>query len=76
MSLAEGRKFLSDYEPSLDEEDYVIGIGVNSKDPMHIDVFNERLKQAKGLVEELEATNSALLFALQLENTRWARSSC
>jgi lipoprotein-releasing system permease protein len=69
VSLSEGRKFMSDYEPSLDDEDYVIGVGVNTKDPMHIDPLAERLKQQiKGLSGKTwKQTNSALIFALQLE---------
>ncbi len=68
VSLSEGRKFLSDYDPSLDEEDYVTGVGVNTKDPYHIDALFARLKQSKGLIGKTwKDTNSALLFALQLE---------
>ncbi len=68
VSLGEGRKFLSDYEPSLDEEEYVTGIGVNSKEPNRIELLRDRLNQTKGLLGKTwKDTNSALLFALQLE---------
>jgi lipoprotein-releasing system permease protein len=68
VSLSEGRKFMSDYEPSLDDEEYVIGVGVNTKDPMHIDPLAGRLKQIEGLNGKTwKETNSALIFALQLE---------
>ncbi|HYX36688.1 MAG TPA: ABC transporter permease [Oligoflexus sp.] len=68
VSLDEGRKFMSDYEPSLDDENFVIGVGVNTKDPMHIDPLADRLKEVKGLSGKTwKHTNSALIFALQLE---------
>lgn len=68
VSLDEGRKFLADYEPSLDEDEYVSGVGVNSKDPLSIDSFKSRLAGIKGIQgKSWKDTNSALLFALKLE---------
>ncbi len=70
VSLDEGRKFLADYDPSLDEDQYVSGVGINSKDPLSIEKYKGRL--AKIGKDELQGkswkdTNSALLFALKLE---------
>ena len=43
VSLAEGRKFMADYEPSLDDEQYVSGVAVNVKEPMLIQQVAERV---------------------------------
>lgn len=68
VSLDEGRKFLPDYEPSLDEEHYVTGVGLNVRDPLTVNSFKERLvKDARFQVKTWKDTNSALIFALQLE---------
>lgn len=68
VSLPEGRKFLSDYEPSLDEDEYVSGVGINTKDPLAIDDYKSQIKSLKGLQgKSWKDTNSALLFALKLE---------
>ena len=70
-SLDNARKFLLDYDSSLDVEKYVSGVAINIKDPFRVD----RLKNvfgSEGKFEELklitwQETNSALLFALKLE---------
>lgn len=69
VSLEEGRKFMADYEPSLDVEEYVTGVGVNTVDPMHIERYLEPLqKKFKDLrAKTWKDTNSALIFALLLE---------
>ncbi|MES2744177.1 MAG: ABC transporter permease [Bdellovibrionota bacterium] len=67
VSLDEGRKFMSDYEPSLDEDEYVTGIGINSKDPLSIEQFSSKLKIPGLQGKTWKDTNSALLFALKLE---------
>lgn len=68
VSLDEGRKFMADYEPSLDEEQYVTGVGVNSKDPMHIEKYMAPLKKLTDLRGKTwKDTNAALIFALLLE---------
>jgi lipoprotein-releasing system permease protein len=68
VRLDEGRKFLSDYEPSLDDDLYVTGVGVNHTNPFEIDGYVERLKGLAGLQGKTwKDTNSALLFALKLE---------
>ena len=68
VSLEEGRKFLADYEPSLDEDAYVSGVGVNIDDPLSIETYKNRLSKLKGVQgKSWKDTNSALLFALKLE---------
>ncbi len=80
VGLEEGRKFMADYDESLDKEEYVSGIAVNLKDPMQVRAATDRVfgptpvaeaKQLKGLGEldslTWEKTNKSLLFALKLE---------
>ncbi len=68
VSLSEGRKFMSEYDPSLDDDEYVTGIGVNSPEPMQIETYFEPLKKVQGLQGKTwKTSNSALLFALKLE---------
>ncbi len=67
IALAEGRKFLPDYDVSLDEEHYVSGVALNFPDPDRVTSAARRLAQTplKGLT--WKETNSSLIFALQLE---------
>lgn len=69
VSLGEGRKFMADYDPSLDEQKYVTGVAINIKNPFDIDKYanyiNKKFKDLKPLT--WKDTNSALLFALKLE---------
>jgi len=68
VSLDEGRKFLSDYDPSLDEEQFVTGIGINARHPFEVDEMLVPLKAKPGLQGKTwKNSNAALLFALQLE---------
>lgn len=68
VSLDEGRKFMSEYDPSLDEDAYVTGIGINVPDPMQIEKFLGPLDKLKGLqAKSWKSSNAALLFALKLE---------
>ena len=67
IALPEGRKFLPDYDVSLDEEQYVSGIAVNFPDPDRVEHAASVLTKTslKGLT--WKETNSSLIFALQLE---------
>lgn len=69
VSLEEGRKFMQDYDESLDKEEYVSGIAVNLKDPLRVQEAVD--KGMKGLPEleplTWEKANKSLLFALKLE---------
>lgn len=67
IALPEGRKFLPDYDVSLDEEQYVSGIALNFPDPDRVEHAARVLATTnlKGLT--WKETNSSLIFALQLE---------
>jgi lipoprotein-releasing system permease protein len=67
VSLDNARLFMADYDPSLQEQHYVSGIAVNVKDPYRIDEFVKRLSLPELETKTWKQTNSALLFALQLE---------
>ncbi len=68
VSLDEGRKFMADYDRSLDDGEYVSGVGVNTRDPLSIETYKQRLAKIPGIQgKSWKDTNSALLFALKLE---------
>jgi len=80
VSLAEGRKFMSNYDPGLDEDEYVTGVAINLKDPRKVDDAESLLlKGFKGLAQKegsvfeflnvltWKKVNKSLLFALKLE---------
>ena len=75
VSLAEGRKFLPDYDETLDAEQYVSGVALNVGEPSDIDKIVGRVFQPGKVPEELqgvepltwEKANKSLLFALKLE---------
>lgn len=68
VALSEGRRYLPDYAPFLEEEKYVGGVAVNFSDPEAVDFFVERLaKNTKLKSKTWKQTNQALLFALKLE---------
>jgi lipoprotein-releasing system permease protein len=68
VSLGEGRKFLQDYDPSLDEDKYVSGIGINIIEPYEVEDFVKRSKGFKGLKTlTWKQSNTSLILALTLE---------
>lgn len=68
VSLAEGRKFLVDYEDSLAEEEYVSGIAMNIEDPTEVDTYAARVSDDPRLnTTTWKVANKSLLFALKLE---------
>ena len=69
VKLAEGRKFMADYDPSLDQENFVTGIALNLADPMEVGAAKKFLSKLKGRLNLVswQDTNSALLYALLLE---------
>ena len=68
VSIPEARRFMPDYDKSLDEEKYVSGIALSLKDPFHIDNLKDSLKEFKDLeIQSWQEANKALLFALKLE---------
>ncbi len=50
VSLDEGRKFMPDYDYSLDEDQFVTGVAVNIKDPMRVREVAERVFPASSTV--------------------------
>ena len=79
VGLGEGRKFMADYDESLDQDEYVSGVAVNVADPLAIQKTVDRvfgragvpgtMPQAFGDLIPLtwEKANLSLLFALKLE---------
>lgn len=69
VNLSEGRKFLPDYDPSLDQENYVTGIAADVFRPDLVDRYVKRLSKVAKDMQFLtwKDSNKALLFALQLE---------
>ncbi len=68
VSLAEGRKFMADYDVSLDEEEFVSGVAMNFADPYVVSDMVSRVNQFAGLQAlTWQMTNKSLLFALKLE---------
>ncbi len=68
VSLDEGRKFMADYDESLDQDQYVTGVALNLKEPYDVDKLLPRFKNLPELqAKTWKNTNSALLFALKLE---------
>jgi lipoprotein-releasing system permease protein len=68
VALSEGRKFLVDYDDSLQSDEYVSGIAVNIDDPTQVDEFAARAKNYSDLsVTTWKVANKSLLFALKLE---------
>ena len=68
VSLDQGRKFMADYDESLDKDEFVSGIAVNIAQPEDIDPIAERISKISGLdVLTWKKVNKSLLFALKLE---------
>ncbi|NRA66479.1 MAG: ABC transporter permease [Pseudobacteriovorax sp.] len=68
VRLDEGRKFMTDYDPSLDLEKFVTGIGISLNNPLDVSEAKRQLALGPNLaVKTWEDSNAALLFALLLE---------
>ncbi|MCB9229873.1 MAG: ABC transporter permease [Deltaproteobacteria bacterium] len=68
VTLESGRKFLPDYDASLDEDEYVTGIALNMQHPEDVQVFVDRLKGMPELrARTWKHVNKSLLVALKLE---------
>lgn len=68
VSLKSGRKFLPDYDSSLEGEEYVSGIAMSFPKPEQIDDVTARLSAFPDLqAVTWKDTNKSLLFALKLE---------
>lgn len=68
VSLSEGRKFMADYDPSLDDEKFVSAIAFNVKDAFAVQEIKARFKATPWLNPVTwQESNKSLLFALKLE---------
>jgi lipoprotein-releasing system permease protein len=68
VSLTEARKFMTDYDESLDDDEFITGVAFKVKDPYAVDELEGRFKQFKDLqVLTWKKANKSLLFALKLE---------
>ncbi len=68
VSISAGRQFMADYEPSMDDKEYVSGIGVNFYDPEEVTSFPMQHPSLSSMaIETWRTVNKALLFALELE---------
>lgn len=68
VSINAGRKYLVDYDSSLDEKEFVSGIAINLKNPEQIDDLVPKLNLHNNLkITTWKDTNNSLLVALKLE---------
>lgn len=68
VSLAEGRKFMPEYEPSMDDDEYVTGIAFNLQNPYDLSAVSNKIKDFPNLkIKTWQDTNASMLFALKLE---------
>jgi lipoprotein-releasing system permease protein len=68
MNFSQARKFMADYDYSLEQEKYVSGIALTLKDLNAVDEFKKKLTQDKDYsVRTWKDVNSSLLSALSLE---------
>ncbi len=68
VSLTSGRKFLPDYDPTLESEQYVSGVALSFVNPEQVTALKDRLKKFPHLdAITWKDTNKSLLFALKLE---------
>ncbi len=68
VNLSEGRKFMQDYDPSLDADRFVTGVAINTLKPFDVDELKDRLTSFQGLVgQSWKDSNASLIFALKLE---------
>ena len=68
VRLSEGRRFMVDYDESLDREEFVTGIAMSLKDPYSAELVEKKIDKWPELagVSWLQA-NKGILFALKLE---------
>jgi len=68
VSLEMGRKFMPDYDPSLDEKHYVTGIAINLPNPEEVERYEAKIHAMTPLtISTWQTVNRSILFALQLE---------
>ena len=68
VNLPEARRFMADYDPSLDEDQFVSGVAMNLPDPYLVESVEKRFEKFAGLASlSWQKSNKSLLFALKLE---------
>ena len=67
VSLAAGRRYLPDYDYTLDEDQFVSGIAVNFAEPEYVNRYRDNYYPDNYKVVTWKDTNHSLLVALQLE---------
>lgn len=68
VNLTEGRKFIVDFDQSLEDEKYVSGIAINLKVPEDVDLYIKNISRFPDLaVLTWKEVNKSLLVALKLE---------
>lgn len=68
VNLSEGRRFMAEYDYTLEEDQYVSGIAINLKDPYKSETVVDRIKKLGQLQPvSWQTSNKSLLFALKLE---------
>ena len=68
VNLEAGRKFMPDYDISLDEKHYVTGIAINLPNPEEVEQYEARLHAGTPLtISTWQTVNRSILFALKLE---------
>ncbi|MDE3269707.1 MAG: ABC transporter permease [Pseudomonadota bacterium] len=67
VTLAAGRKFMPDYDPSLDTEQYVSGVAMNFSNPDELKSSMFDLAGTPLRAVTWQENNEAVIFALQLE---------
>jgi lipoprotein-releasing system permease protein len=67
-NLAEGRRFMPDFDESLTRDRFVTGVGFSVADPMDVSHLRARISGRPGLdMLTWQEANKSLLFALKLE---------
>lgn len=68
VNLSAGRKFVPDYDSSIDSKEYVTGVAVNFDQPELVDQYKARMNKESHLQTiTWKTVNKSLLFALKLE---------
>ena len=67
IALANGRKFLPDYDDSLSQQRYVSGVALNFSDPDQVDQQIELLTNNDLKTVTWKESNASLIYALKLE---------
>lgn len=66
--IAKVRRYMADYDPSLEEEEYVTGVAVTFDDPDAVDLLTDpKMLGERFRVRSWKDVNSSLLMALLLE---------